>query len=78
MIKEAHLWLHFESYLKTYPNKSSTKVIRVIRGSLNTKIDIDTGRGHESRLYCLCCVFIKYMKHHFIPRLELTAIKHIN
>ena len=45
MIKEAHLWLHFEDYLKAYPNKSSQifKVIRIIRGSLNNKIDIDIG-----------------------------------
>ena len=49
-----------------------------LRGSLNTKINIDIGQGQEGWSYCLCGVLIKYMKHHFIPRLELTAIKHIN
>ena len=57
MIKEAHLWLHFERYLKTYPYKGSqiSQVIRVtqhklynyIRGSLITKINIDIGQGQE-------------------------------
>ena len=48
-IKEAHLWLHFERYLKTYPYKGSqiSQVIRIIRGSLTTKINIDIGQGQE-------------------------------
>ena len=49
MIKEAHLWLHFERYLKTYPYQGSqiSQVIRIIRGSLTTKINIDIGQGQE-------------------------------
>ena len=46
-IKEAHLWLHFERYLKTYPFTKVSQVIRIIRGSLTTKINIDIGQGQE-------------------------------